>query len=92
MSEVCWEGSHLYWALGGGLPGLLFWVVGIPLVVWHSMHSYSSQLHHREVREKYGFLYKGFKPGSYFWECILMFKKVGIAFISVFLNGSGKIV
>ncbi len=44
------------------------------------------------MRLKYGFLYKGYKPKAFFWECVMMFKKVGIAFISVFLNGAGTLV
>lgn len=56
------------------------------------MHSKKDQLHHKEVKEKYGFLYKGFKTSAYFWECVIMYKKVGVNFISVFLQSVGTIV
>ena len=34
LSVECFTGSHFYWALLGGIPGLLLWVVGIPLGGW----------------------------------------------------------
>ena len=50
------------------------------------------RLHNLEVKEKYGFLYKGYKVDSYYWECVIMYRKVAMIFISVFLNGIGTMI
>ncbi len=34
LDVKCFQGAHLAWSLGGGVPGLLFWVGGIPLAIW----------------------------------------------------------
>ena len=31
LSDICWEGRHLNYALTLGLSGMIFWVVGLPL-------------------------------------------------------------
>lgn len=44
------------------------------------------------MKEKFGFLYKGYKLDSFYWECVIMYRKVAMIFISVFLNGIGTMV
>ena len=41
---------------------------------------------------KYGFLYNGYKRDNYYWEIIIMYRKIFCLFISVFLNGVGIVV
>jgi len=35
---------------------------------------------------KYGFLFLGYKSSTYYWEFIIMYRKLSIAFVSVFLD------
>jgi len=42
-----------------------------------------------KYKEIYGFIYQGFKPEYYYWECIIMLRKFGFAFISVVLRPLG---
>ena len=39
--------------------------------------------------ERYGFLYKGYKMRTYYWESVVMFRKVAMIFIAVFLRSAG---
>jgi hypothetical protein len=41
---------------------------------------------------KYGFLYDGFMADSYYWECVIMFRKVAVVAISVFLKQYGTYI
>ena len=43
----------------------------------------------QDTREKYGFLYNGFRQEAYYWESIIMYRKVVMIFISVFLKAIG---
>jgi hypothetical protein len=44
-----------------------------------------------ETREKYGFLYNGYKKKYYYWESINMYRKIAVIFVSVFLKLAGVI-
>ena len=41
---------------------------------------------------KFGFLYRGYKDHTFYWECLTMYRKVAMIFISVFLDGIGSMV
>jgi hypothetical protein len=62
------------------------WGIGIPtyglFLVFRNRH----QLGKIEVKEKYGFMYNGYRqPQAYFWEFIIMYRKIVIIFVQVFL-------
>jgi hypothetical protein len=51
----------------------------------------NKELDYIETREKYGFLYNGYKKTYYFWESVNMYRKISIIFVSVFLRVAGVI-
>ena len=85
----CFTGSHLYWALFGGIPALLLWVLGIPLATWLLLYESQDQLYTKTIKSKYGFLFNGYQPSSYYWESVIMYRKVAMIFVSVFLQALG---
>ena len=85
----CFSGEHLYWAVFGGGLGLLVWVIGIPWVAWSLLREHKARLGNEQVMERYGFLYKGYKQRTYYWESVVMFRKVAMIFIAVFLRSEG---
>lgn len=44
-----------------------------------------------ETKEKYGFLYKGFKTRYYFWEILVVYRKAAIAAIASTMASTGAI-
>lgn len=44
------------------------------------------------VKIKYGFLYKGYKRDNYYWEIVIMYRKICCLCVAVFLNNFGVIV
>ena len=42
-----------------------------------------------DTRKRYGFLFSGFRAEFFFWESLIMLRKVGIAVLSVFLAPAG---
>ena len=38
--------------------------------------------------EKYGFLYKGYKKAHWYWEAVILFRKLGLAAMGVFMATS----
>ena len=73
------------------LPSIFIWGLGIPFFAWVVLSRSKNQLELDESREKYGFLYNGYKKQYYFWESINMYRKIIIIFISVFLKLAGVI-
>jgi hypothetical protein len=46
-----------------------------------------------DVKGKFGFLYNGYRnPQAYYWEIVIMYRKITIIFIQIFLAQLGKIV
>ena len=92
LQVVCWEGLHPLMAYGIALPCLLLWGIGIPAGVWILMNRDRERLDTIAVKEKFGFLYNGYKRSSYFWEIVIMYRKISMIAISVFMNRIGLIV
>lgn len=67
----------------------MLWVIGIPWVAWALLREHRNRLHNQEVKERYGFLFNGYKQRTYYWESVVMFRKVAMIFISVFLRSLG---
>ncbi len=44
-----------------------------------------------ETKEKFGFLYKGFKTRYYFWEILVVYRKAAIAAIASTMASTGAI-
>ena len=67
-------------------------MLGIPGFSWLLLRERKARLGNDEVRQQFGFLYRGYRRETYFWECVVMLRKVGIIFIAVFLSGAGAMV
>jgi hypothetical protein len=44
-----------------------------------------------ETKEKFGFLYNGYTQALFFWEIVIMYRKIAMIFISVFIQPQGVI-
>ena len=73
------------------VPSLIIWGFGIPAFAWLVLSRNKENLDDIETREKYGFLYNGYKKKYYYWESVNMYRKISIIFVSVFLRVSGVI-
>ena len=91
LEVTCWKSEHIRYSLFVAAPSLINWGFGIPFVAWIILSRNKKDLETIELREKYGFLYNGYKKSYYFWESIIMYRKIMIIFISVFLGRFGTI-
>ena len=74
------------------LPCLVVWGIGIPVTVFFMMRKDSDKLDTVAVKRKFGFLYNGYKRHNYYWEIVIMYRKVICIFIAVFLKNTGIVV
>jgi len=95
LEQKCWTADHWSWLLGVGFPMLFLYVIGIPAVTLYLMYrnAYVDIDEHGNVWRgldrtsvvlKYSFLYKGYIPSRYYWEIVVMSRKVLITVIAVF--------
>ena len=86
MSIQCWSNEHLTYSLGVAFPSLLIWCIGVPIILVILLAKNRSNLDKITEKLKFGFLYKGFKKNQFYWEFIIMLKKILIISASVFLK------
>merc|ERR1719320_981998 len=68
------------------------YIIGGPLLVFYLLYHSRAELLkpfdqvNRSVVRKYHFLFKGYEPQFYYWELIVMIRKVLMVYIAVFLE------
>jgi hypothetical protein len=83
---------HYYLTLSLALIGLVIWGLGIPAFTYLLMSKEKETLDTQASKIRFGFLYNGYKRENYYWEIIIMYRKIICLFIAVFLHGIGIIV
>jgi hypothetical protein len=89
LEIVCWEEEHMNYIKGITICSLLFWGLGIPLLALVLITKSRSTLHTTATKAKYGFIYNGYKPEIFFWEIIIIIRKIILVSFSVFLRQTG---
>ena len=84
MQQPCWEGWHLYWAGGLGVPCVVLFCFAVPVGMWwllyrsrskRALHGYASPL---------VFLHHNYKPKRWYWEVVSTVQIALLVAISVF--------
>ena len=91
LQILCYDGPHTFWALLVAFPSIVVWGLGIPFFAYILLTREKHRLKKIEVKEKYGFLYNGYRRQFYYWEVIIMYRKIVIVFIAVFVVNFGVI-
>jgi predicted outer membrane repeat protein len=86
LSIRCWEGAHKFTVMTVSVPSIVVWCVGAPFVCLLLLVRQRTRLESVETKLKYGFLYNGFTPKAYYWEFVIMYRKIFIICCSVFLG------
>jgi hypothetical protein len=89
-SVQCWTKEHLLWALGLGISMLIVYAFGIPFTAFTMLYRIKKGNKLDEKRNIYGFLYVGFKVQYYYWEVVIMLRKLFFAFTAVVLRSFGQ--
>ena len=91
MSQQCLTATHLKWVFAVALPMLILYVIGIPALGLSLLKKNRDMLNHPEVMKKYSFLYKGYSTKWYFWETVVLTRKVCLVAILVFFSYNTQI-
>ncbi|TNV74929.1 hypothetical protein FGO68_gene8072 [Halteria grandinella] len=92
LETVCYEGDHKFIAYWIAAPSILIYSIGIPTFGFAILMKKKNQLEAASIKRQYGFLYNGYKEGfSQYWEMIVIYRKVILVFIQIFLAQRGKV-
>ena len=87
LEESCYQGRHIYYIVFVGVPQVLFYVIGLPLCGLYFLHRNKDRLNVFAVRARYSLFFTGYRDDRYYWEIVVVFRKVAVIAISVFCNG-----
>ena len=89
----CYEDPmHIMVAYYVAMPCLLLWGLGIPATIYTMLKKESDKLSTVKVKQQFGFLFNGYKRNTYYWEIVIMYRKILCIFIATFLRPYGVIV
>jgi len=86
LSEKCWTSNHTRMILLISLPSIAVWVLGLPTLVLLLLVKSRHRLNESGRNLRFSFLYKGYEPQWFFWEFVILYRKIAIVASSVFLS------
>lgn len=89
MEITCWSGVHKFFSYFVAIPGIIVWGLGIPFFAFTLLSKIRKNLDDITSKEKLGFLYRGYRKEYYYWEIVIMYRKIILIFISVFVGMFG---
>ena len=92
MTVSCGTSSHSMFQLFVAWPMLIFWVFGLPLFVLWRLYQNRDELTKPfdqikpDIINRYHFLIKGYEEQFYYWEIIIMARKIMMVVVAVFAS------
>ena len=94
LEVPCYEAIHLAYVFGVAVPSLLVYALGIPslaVFLLYRMKKKQKLFQSRDISytaSVYQFLYGGYRLEAYYWEAIIMFRKVSLNLVLVVMAPS----
>ena len=85
LNIKCWDEKHVRMVIFVVLPSLSFWGIFIPTMVLGYLFKNRKNLGNILIRKRLGFLFNGYTKSEYYWEFIILYRKIIIISCSVFL-------
>jgi len=76
LQVECGSSKQVVWMLGLGLPTMAAYVMGIPAAAFVLLRKSRGELDEDRQKGRLGFLYLGFRRKCYYWEVVVMMRKV----------------
>jgi len=89
LDVCCYNAGALGLMFGVGVPAVLLFAVGIPLAAGLRLWLVRRHLWSPDVLATLGFLMAGFKVNTFFWEVVIMLRKLAVVAITVLIEPWG---
>ena len=84
LEVECYKERHLIMVLVVGIFQLLFLVIGLPVTAIYFLYRNREGLTRHVVKTRYGLFLGGYRTERYYWEIMLVMRKVTVIILSVF--------
>jgi hypothetical protein len=92
--EDCSSAKNQAWAIGAGVPGVLFYVIGIPLtlflLLWYRLVRQRAW-NAPSTRQYVGWLYENYHDRHYYWAPLGLLVKTALAMAELLLVGAPRV-
>ncbi|CAG9326023.1 unnamed protein product [Blepharisma stoltei] len=82
----CWDGNHMFYIFTVSIPAIIVWGIGIPTITLYFLFKNRRKLDTLSIRLRFGFLFNGYKTNAFYWEFLILYRKILIVCCSVFLQ------
>jgi hypothetical protein len=86
LSIRCFDAQHTTYAIGVALPAIIVWGIGVPSFILGVLVRRHRLLYRVSTKARFGFLYNGFKRTHFYWEFLILYRKILIISLAVFLG------
>ena len=87
----CDTQKYKFYSLAVALPGVIIWSFGIPSILLLMLFKFKANLKKENYRVVFGYLYNGYLPKVFYWEIIIIYRKLIIISIQIFLETSSDL-
>ncbi|GAX73318.1 hypothetical protein CEUSTIGMA_g772.t1 [Chlamydomonas eustigma] len=88
----CFTGYHNLLALYIGIPGVIFFSLGVPAFSAYFLYKNQHRLREKGFIRSYGFIYGDYRDECFYWESVVMLRKLLIILVVVFLVTYGNVM
>jgi len=78
--------KHIFWCAVLGIPIILVWTIGSPLLAFFLLYRNRNKLNEAHVQKYYLMLYQGLRSRAYYWELINTIRKILMVAINVLMS------
>lgn len=86
LNIPCWDATYYRYAWIVAIPSILGWGIGVPSLCLLVMWKRKRMLDLTEMKLRLGFLYNGYEYSKFYWEFVILYRKIAIISIAVFLT------
>ena len=83
LGTLAFTQKHDFAMAVGAIYGLVF-VFGIPIAALYTIFLNRHRLEHRRIRSTFGFLFEGYRPKMFFWEFVVLLRKIMVLAVALF--------
>ena len=86
LNIPCWDYAHYRYVFIVVLPSIASWGVGVPMLCLLVLYRNRNRLSLLELKLRLGFVYNGYEYSKYYWEFVILYRKILIITVAVFLT------
>ena len=86
LSILCWDETHKLYTFTIALPGIIIWGLFIPIFGMLLTYKNRNRFDELEIKQRYGFITAGYTSKLYFWEFVIIYRKIFVISCSLFFG------